>query len=278
MFQVIAEDLAFPEGALWSPRDSCLYLVEWLGDRVRALRGGRLDTLFATPPGSGPSGLAQDSAGNFWVCLYTGLQLAQFSPTGEVLQTVGDFQGMPFRGPSDLVTEAEGGVYFTDGGNFADDWASGRPAGAIYHLTARGDLRLVDRNLCYPNGLAVSPGGQNLLVNEHRQNRTRKYRILADGTWASEGIFHTFDDVCLLEPEAAFELGPDGMGLDESGRVWVAHYGGGKVVCLNPDGQVARTLLLPEGRKPTNVAYHPGEKALYVTEAELGLLYRAEIG
>jgi gluconolactonase len=277
MFQVIAENLDFPEGALWSARDGCLYLVEWLGDRVRALRGGRLETLFATPPGAGPSGLGQDLAGNFWVCLYTGLQLAQFSPAGEVLRTVKDFQGVPFKGPNDLVMDAEGGVYFTDGGNFTDDWASGRPAGAVYHLTARGDLRLVDRNICYPNGMALSLDGQYLLVNEHRQNRTLKYRVQADGTCVAEGVFHTFDDTCLLEPEAAFELGPDGMGLDQAGRLWVAHYGGGKVVGLNPDGQVVRTLHLPEGRKPTNVAYHPGEKALYITEAELGLLYRAEI-
>jgi gluconolactonase len=277
MFKVIAENLAFPEGALWSVRDGCLYLVEWQGDRVLALRDGRVETLFALAPGVGPSGLGQDAAGDFWVCLYSGLQLAHFSRAGQVLHTVIGFQGAPFRGPNDLAVDAEGGVFFTDGGNFTDDWETGRPAGAIYHLTPQGDLSLVDRNLCYPNGVALSLDGQYLLVNEHRQNRTLKYRLQASGGYVAEGIFHTYDDACLLEPEAAFELGPDGMEMDETGCVWVAHYGGGKVVGLNPQGQVVRTLHLPEGRKPTNVAYHPGEKALYITEAELGLLYRAEI-
>jgi gluconolactonase len=204
--------------------------------------------------------------------------LSQFSPTGEALAIVKDFQGTPFRGPNDLVVEADGGVYFSDGGNFSDDWQSGRPAGAIYHLTAQGDLRLVDRNICYPNGMTLTPDGRYLLVNEHRRNRILKYRIQADATCAAEGVFYAFDDNCLLEPEAAFELGPDGAGLDDKGRLWVAHYGGGKVVGLDPEGHVVSTLRLPEGRKPTNVAYHPGEKALYITESELGLLYRAEIG
>ena len=278
MFQVVAENLAFPEGAFWSPRDGRLYFVEWLGDRVQAVQGGRPQLVFATAPGAGPVGLAQDPAGNFWACLYSGLELALFSPTGQVLRSIKGYEGAPFKGPNDVVADSEGGVYFTDGGNFTDDWETGRPAGAIYHLTAGGDLRLVDRNICFANGLAVSPDGRYLLVNEHRQNRTLKYRLHADGTVSAEGVFHAFDDECLLEPEAAFELGPDGMGLDETGCLWVAHYGGGKVVGLSPEGKVVRTLRLPEGRKPTNVAYHPGEKALYITEAELGLLYRAEIG
>jgi gluconolactonase len=278
MYQIAVDNLAFPEAPLWSARDGCLYFVEWQGDRVRVWRDGRAETLFVTPPGSGPSGLGQDHEGNFWVCLYSGLELAHFSPAGHRLESIRAFQGTPFRGPNDLVMDPEGGLYFTDGGNFTDDWETGRPAGAVYHLTAGGDLRLVARALCYPNGIALTPDGQRLLVNEHRRNRTLKYQVQADGTFAPAGVFHAYDDHCLLEPEAAFELGPDGMSLDGSGRLWVAHYGGGKVVGLGAEGEVVRTLRLPEGRKPTHAAYHPGEKALYITEAEVGCLYRVEVG
>lgn len=276
MFQVVVENLAFPEGALWSARDGCIYFVEWLGDRVWSLRDGRAKLEFAIPPGSGPSGLAQDSAGNFWLCCYSGRSLAQFGPAGQLLRTITDFHNTPFKGPNDLAVDARDGVWFTDAGNYADDWESGRPAGAVYHLTAEGNLHLVERNKCYPNGVALSLDDRFLFVNEHRLNRTLKYRIHADGTCTAEGIFHTFDGVCLLEPGSEFELGPDGMGMDEMGCLWVAHYGGGKVVGLGPDGKVRHMFHLPEGRRPTNVAYHPREKALYITEAELGVLYRVE--
>ncbi len=278
MFQVVVENLAFPEGALWSARDGCIYFTEWLGDRVWSLRDGQAKVVFSTPPGSGPSGLGQDPAGNFWLCFYSGRTLAQYSPAGQPLRSVTDFQDTPFKGPNDLAVDAQGGVWFTDAGNFADDWETGRPAGAIYHLAAESDLRLVERNKCYPNGVALSLDREYLFVNEHRRNRTLKYHIHADGTCSPQGVFHTFDDACLLEPGSEFELGPDGLCVDGAGWLWVAHYGGGKVVGLGPDGKVTRTLHLPEGRRPTNVAYHPGERALYITEAELGLLYRAELG
>ena len=278
MFQLVAQNLAFPEAPLWSARDGVLYFVEWQGDCVRVLRGGRVETLFTTPPGSGPSGLAQDAQGNFWICLYSGRALACFNPAGQCLHRLTDFQGVPFKGPNDLALAPDGSLFFSDGGNFTDDWVTGRPAGAAYHVTAQGEVRLVARGLCYPNGVAITREGQSLLVNEHRRNRTLKYQICADGTFAPDGVFHAYDNACQLEPEAAFELGPDGIGLDAAGRVWVAHYGGGKVVGLNSAGEVARRLYLPEGRKPTNVAYHPGEQALYITEAEVGCLYRVEIG
>ena len=84
MIQILAEGLSFPEAPYWSTRDNCLYFVEWNGDRVGVLRGDRTQVLFTTEQGGGPSGLCQDRDGNFWVCLYSGLKLAQFSPSGAV--------------------------------------------------------------------------------------------------------------------------------------------------------------------------------------------------
>ncbi len=37
-----------------------------------------------------------------------------------------------------------------------------------------------------------------------------------------------------------------------------------------------QSVPLPRGRKPTSVKYSPPGKALYVTEAEFGLLYRID--
>ncbi len=88
MFQVVVENLAFPEGALWSARDGCIYFTEWLGDRVWSLRDGRVQIVFATPPGSGPSGLGQDPAGNFWLCLYSGQTLAQSPQPTHLLRSM----------------------------------------------------------------------------------------------------------------------------------------------------------------------------------------------
>ena len=95
---------------------------------------------------------------------------------------------------------------------------------------------------------------------------------------SQKSVLYPFDQTCLLEAESAFELGPDGLCVDSAGDLWVAHYGGGKLVQISPAGEVLNTFSLPRGRRPTNVAFHAEQQTLYVTEAEFGLLYRVKIG
>jgi gluconolactonase len=276
-FEILAEGLAFPEAPFWSDRDGCLYLVEWTGDRLLAFREGKLETLFRTEPGDGPSGLCQDAQGNFWTTLYSSCKLVCFNPSGERLLVVDDYQGAPFRGACDLVGETGGGVYFTDSGDFEDDWRSGRPAGAVYYCSPDGKLVEIDRGLCYPNGVALSPDEKRLYVNEHRLNRTLEYFLDEDHRSSRRRVLYTYDQRCLLEAESAFELGPDGLCVDQAGDLWVAHYGGGKLVQIDPAGEIRKTFPMPRGRRPTNVAFRARGQTLYVTEAEFGLLYRAKI-
>lgn len=277
MIEIVVEGLSFPESPYWSERDQCLYLVEWTGDRVLVLRDHGPEVFFETERGGGPCGLYQDKSGNFWVCLYSSRKLALYSPTGQVLSIIDNFEGKRFNGPNDVVVTSNGGIYFTDSGDFEDDWRTGRPIGSVYYRDPKGILTRQDKDLCFSNGMALSPTENNLFVNEHRKNRTVRYSILPDGRLANKEIFFKADNECLLDTEFAYELGPDGMGFDNTGCLWVAHYGGGKILQISPEGQLVQKIFLPAGRKPTNVRYHPGKKALFVTEAELGLLFKIDI-
>ena len=172
--------------------------------------------------------------------------------------------------------ESGGGVYFTDSGDFEEDWRTGRPAGAVYYCSPTGELVEIERGLCFPNGIALSPDEKRLYVNEHRQNRTLEYILEQDHRSSQKKVLFTFDQSCLLEAEAAFELGPDGLCVDEAGDLWVAHYGAGKLVQISPEGERRNTFLLPRGRRPTNVAFQAQEQTFYITEAEFGLLYRVK--
>lgn len=278
VLEIVAKGMQFPESPYWSEQDACLYLVDWTADCVLRLQNGRLETCFEIP-GGGPSGLGQDPAGSLWLSLYTGRKLAKYTPQGELIAEWADFQGEPFKGPCDLVCDGQGGVYFTDSGDFEDDWRSGRAAGAVYYLApGAAQVRRLAAPLHFPNGIALSAGGAQLYVNEHRRNRTLKYPISPQGELLEQQVFHIFDEECLLSPQEAFELGPDGMGVDEEGSLFVAHYGGGKVVQLSPEGELLQTIHLPRGRRPTSAAWQAVERALYITEAEFGLLYRVHLG
>ncbi len=270
-FSLIAQGLAFPEAPLWSDRDDCLYFVEWQGDRVSAWREGRTHKVFQAEPGAGPSGLAQLDDGSFWVCLYSARRLDHIDPAGRVLRSIDRCQAARFAGPNDIILHSSGRLYFTDAGNFEDDWVTGRANGSVYCLDSSGDLRLVDVGLCFPNGVAASRDGQWLVVCEHRRNRLLGYQLQADGALTHRRVLFELDTHGLLPDELAYELGPDGLCVDGAGNYWIAHYGGGKLVCVSPQGRQMASIPLPHGARPTNVACHGGD--LYVTEAELGVLY-----
>jgi gluconolactonase len=276
--EIVAERMQFPESPFWSERDGCLYLVDWTADRVLRLQNGRLETCFQIP-GGGPSGLCQDPAGNLWLALFSGRKLAVYTPQGELLAEWADCQGAPFKGPCDLVCDNRGGVYFTDSGDFEDDWRSGQAAGAVYYLApGAAQARRLSAPLHFPNGIALSGDDAQLYVNEHRCNRTLKYPISEQVGLLESQVFYAYDDECLLPPSEAFELGPDGMCVDEEGCLFVAHYGGGKVVQLSPQGELLQMIRLPRGRRPTSAAWYAAERALFITEAEFGLLYRVQLG
>lgn len=277
MITVLLEGLDFPESPIWSEQDGCLYFVEWLGNRLCAWREGPGQTVLEFDAPGGPSGLAQDDEGNFWVCLYDAPALAKFNKNGKKLAWIDHWGRHPFKGVCDLAMDTHGGVYFSDSGDFEEDWITGRPAGAIYYLAQNGTLIQVDQDIRFPNGLTLSPQGDFLYVNEHRANRVLRYKVGEDGTLFEQQVFFEMDDECLLEPSQSFELGPDGCCVDEAGNLYLAHYGGGKLVKVKPDGTKANQIRLPRGRKPSNCTFQPQQNAFYVTETELGMLYRVEV-
>ena len=271
---LLIKELKFPESPVWSQRDQCLYLVEWTGDRVLCYHKSKLELVFSTKPGGGPSGLGQDLQGNFWVCLYSSQELVHYSANGEIIHSISSYRGKEFRGPCDLVMDKQGGVYFTDSGNFEGDWVSGKPVGAVYYLDPNGLIHEIDRGLCFPNGIALSPEEKKLYVNEHRKNQTLIYELDEFGLPRTKSVFAIYDNDCLLDEKDSFELGPDGLSVDQEGNLWVAHYGGGKIVKINPKGELIQELRLPQGRKPTSTAFQTVSRELFVTEAEYGSLFR----
>jgi gluconolactonase len=275
--QVVKDGLRFPEGAYWSRCDRCLYFVEWAGDVIWRLRLGEFKVVYRTRAGDGPCGIGQDATGNLWVTMYQSRRLVKLSPEGQELLVVESFQQEPFRGPNQLVVDQVGGVYFTDSGNFEDDWRLGRPAASVYYLMPTGEVQRLASGLCFANGIGLSPDGRRLIVNEHRKNRVVSFSVLPDGSLSPAQVLAELDDHCLLDPSLSYELGPDSLTIDEGGRLWVAHYGGGKVLLLSLEGEIQGQISLPRGRKPTNVAFDEDARALYVTEAEEGLLYRIQM-
>lgn len=275
--EIVVEGLQFPEGPVWDDAAGVLYFVEYGGNRVGAFDGEETTTFIDTGEGSGSSGLLIDPDGNFWVANYETLEVVKYAPDGTRLTVIDSYEGETLRGPNDMTMDADGGLYFTDSGNFGADWSEGRLVGRVFYYTPEGELILVDEGLRYPNGIELSVDGSTLYVNEHLQNQVLAYTINDDGTYSEDFVFFRLDQACELDAADCYQLGPDGAYRTNDGTLYIAHYGGGKIVMVNPDGELLGTIPMPDGSFPTNIAMTPDEQTMFVTESGTGVIYRFDL-
>lgn len=167
--------------------------------------------------------------------------------------------GKPLRAPNDLTIDPKGGFYFTDPGG------SGlkNPIGTVHYVDPQGKTHLAAEGLAFPNGIVLRPDGKTLLVGESQQNRILAYDVTAPGKLGQRRVFAN------LPTKQGDQIAnePDGMALDESGNLYVAHYGMHTVQVISPEGKLLRSY--PGGNLTTsNVAFAgPDMDRLYITGA-----------
>ena len=138
--QVMASNLEFPEGPV-ALGDGSVLVVEIRGARLTRIRsdGGRETVArWEGPDRAGPNGAAIGPDGACYVCnnggfewleagglLLPGEQPADYTggsiqrvdlETGEVETLYRECDGVPLKGPNDLVFDETGGFWFTDHG------------------------------------------------------------------------------------------------------------------------------------------------------------------
>jgi gluconolactonase len=178
--------------------------------------------------------------------------------------------GRPLRGPNDLALDpSSGGVYFTDPATSNES----NPDGTIHYLDAQGICHTIARDLAYPNGIVIRPGGTELLVAESKHNRILAFPIRAPGKL---GPLRVLIDLP-AKSSGQIDNQPDGIALDSEGNLFVAHYGMRQVQVVSPEGKLLRRY--PGGNLTTsNVAFAgPTMDLLYVTGGQPGALFRIDL-
>ena len=168
-----------------------------------------------------------------------------------------------FKGVNDLFFADNGDLYFTDQGQtgFQD------PTGRVFRLSAAGKLELLIGVIPSPNGLVMNPEQNALFVAVTRGNSVWRMPLLPDGTTTKVGLF------IQLSGSLA---GPDGLAMDETGSLAVAHAGLGSVWLFDRLGQPLYRVRSCAGLLTTNIAYGGADrKSLYITESDTGSILRA---
>lgn len=166
-----------------------------------------------------------------------------------------------FKGVNDLTLDSQGNLYFTDQGQTGLH----DPTGRVYRLTPAGRLDLLLSNIPSPNGIVLSPDERFLFVAVTRGNCVWRMPVLADGSVSKTGQFFT----------SYGPSGPDGLVMDESGRLLVANPGLAYIWVLNPRAEPVQVLCGTPGHSLTNLAFGGADrKTLYATDATSGDVLR----
>ena len=169
-----------------------------------------------------------------------------------------------FKGVNDLVFDSRGNLYFTDQGQTGLH----DPTGRVYRLGTDGRLDLLLSNVPSPNGIVLSNDERFLFVAATRGNCVWRMPLLADGSVSKAGQFFT----------SYGPSGPDGLAMDEGGRLLVANPGLAYVWVLGHRAEPEEVLTGVPGTSVTNLAFGgPERRTVYCTDSTNGRILVARM-
>ncbi|MEP7328365.1 MAG: SMP-30/gluconolactonase/LRE family protein [Betaproteobacteria bacterium] len=166
-----------------------------------------------------------------------------------------------FHGLSDLAIDGDGAIWFTDPGRSS----LSDPYGRLFRLSPTGELTVVLERLPYPNGVAITPDGKDVLVAMTRANAVWKLsRTVAASALPMLGHYL----------QLSGGLGPDGLAIGAHGCLAVAHAQAGCAWLYDATGTLLARIAIPDGMWTTSVRFAPWSPGqLFIAEAQTGSIY-----
>lgn len=283
---VFADNLSAPEGPVLLPDRSWLVVEMCPGKGCITHIGTDGKSRRTICKIGRPNGLAVDKAGIIWVAESVNppsLVKVTMDGAAEVVLTGCD--GTSFLFPNDLAIGPDGAIYLTDsgvlfnelvapGGLIRHDFMGMAMDGRLYRIDVEArHVEMIDSGFRFTNGLAFGPDN-DLYVAETLTGMIYRYGC-TDGKVV--GGREAFGQIIERGKGSRGFQGPDGMAFGTDGCLYVAVYGQGHIAVLGPDGTLVRRVAT-KGAKPTNLAFGaPGERKIYVTEDEYGVLEAIDV-
>ena len=276
--EIIAEDFEWSEGPLWVEKHNMLLfsdvpmntIYKWTeanGKEVYLKPSGYTGTEPSLCKEPGSNGLIFDNNGNLVLCQHGNRQMARMDapldkPEAKFTTLADKYNGKRFSSPNDAVYDSAGELFFTDppyGLQTQDDTDAKKeiPFNGVYKLKANGEVILLVDSITRPNGIALMPGDNKLIVACSDQARPNWYIFDVKGDSVTNGkIFYSASE------EAKTMKGvPDGFKIDKNGNMFATGPGG--VYIFNSEGKKLGMISLDNAT--SNCALSPDEKTLYIT-------------
>ncbi len=268
--------------------DGSVVLVEIRrGTLTRVLPDGTQKIIAET--GGGPNGAAVGPDGKVYVCNnggfewqerrgltlpgnqsrdYAGGSIQRVDlETGTVETVYTECEGVPLKGPNDLVFDTDGGFWFTDHGKNRE---RERDRTGIFYARPDGS-RIVEVvfPLEGPNGIGLSPEGNRLYVAETPTGRVFYWDL--DGPGRVRPYTASPNDGHLLAGLPGLQM-LDSLAIDGAGNVCVATISNGGITVISPDRSSIEHVPMPDPLT-TNICFGGADlRTAYVTLSGTGRL------
>ncbi|MCZ2151025.1 MAG: SMP-30/gluconolactonase/LRE family protein [Bryobacterales bacterium] len=249
----VAGGFGFTEGPVWDPK-GFVYVSDEVRNKIfRVFPDGRKEIFLSIVD---PDGSTFDRNHHFITTASALRALIDVSADGSYKVIADRYEGKKFNSPNDVVLGPGGALYFTDP---TLDLPKGEKQEldfqGVYRLDRNGSLRLLIRDLVQPNGLAFSPDGKRLYVDDTRQKTIHVYDVTPDGGVKNGRLFGK-------EEGPPHSGSPDGMRVDRKGNLYVTGpYG---IWIWDPAGNHLGAIVLPEGA--ANLCWGDADsRTLYIT-------------
>ena len=270
--EVIAEDLAFPEGPVVMA-DGSVIVVEIHAGRISRCWNGRSETVCEI--GGGPNGAAIGPDGALWVCNNggidpslprTGGRIERVDlATGRFERVYDDCEGIALGAPNDLVFDSSGRLWFTDLGtlHMSESGVIGKDFGGIFTCLPDGSaIAAIKRGALSYNGIGLSPDERHVYVADTFQARLYRYDAR-------------------VEPQEAQYVGTgigpvgfDSLAVTAAGNICVATLFEGGITTFTATGK-ATMHAIPEDHAVTNIAFGGDDmRDAFITLSGTGKLVR----
>jgi len=233
--KTVGSGFGFTEGPVWEPGGSVIVSDEQTNELFRLFPDGHHESILKL---GDPDGNTRDSQQRLIVTASVLRALIRLSPDERGYAVIADrYKGARLNSPNDVTLGPDDALYFTDP---TLDLVKGEkqeiPFQGVYRLGKDGNLTLLTRDMAQPNGLAFSPDGRYLYVDDTERRNIWRYAFRPNGT-VEDGV--QFAD----EKSDGLPGVPDGMKVDRQGNLYVTGPGG--IWVWSPEGQRLGRILLP---------------------------------
>lgn len=277
--EVIATGYRWAEGPVWVTRGGYLLFSDvpanivyrWVRDtgaRPLLSPSGLTGPIPAGIREAGANGLAVDAGGMLIMADSGTRAIARVDLATRRKTILADrFEGRRFNSCNDVAIASDGAIYFTDPPYGLSEGDSSPlkelPFNGVYRLPPGGQPELIDRTLRRPNGIALSPRGDQLYVScsDEQAPEIRVYDLDADGRapGGSRRLVDFSAELARKQPGL-----PDGMKVARTGHLFASGPGG--IFVIGPDGK--KLGLIATGAAIANCAFGEDGRTLFMTTSD----------